>query len=132
MLLEHKVAVITGSAVGIGRGIAVALAGEVANIIALDIDVLENQTTAAEVQAAGQECLPLACDVADKGQVRNAINQGLAAFGRVDRQCQRDGQQSQDQEQRPLPGRRRELPSCSQANRGIHVAPHFLLSVELR
>jgi NAD(P)-dependent dehydrogenase (short-subunit alcohol dehydrogenase family) len=40
MLLEHKVAVITGSAVGIGRGIAVALAGEGANIIALDIDVL--------------------------------------------------------------------------------------------
>ena len=38
MLLENKVAVITGSAVGIGRGIAIALAREGANIIALDIN----------------------------------------------------------------------------------------------
>ena len=84
MLLEHKVAVVTGSAVGIGRGIALALAREGANIIALDINALENHTTAAEVAAAGQECLALACDVADKVQVRHAINEGLAAFGRVD------------------------------------------------
>lgn len=84
MLLKHKVAVITGSAVGIGRGIAVALAREGADIIALDIDVLENHTTAAEVGAVGRECLALACDVSDKIQVRTAINEGLAAFGRVD------------------------------------------------
>ena len=84
MLLKDKVAVITGSAIGIGRGIAIALAREGANIIALDIDVLENHTTAAEVEAAGQECLALACDVSDKIQVRSAINEGLAAFGRID------------------------------------------------
>ena len=82
--LEGKVAVITGSAVGIGRGVAVALAERGANIAALDIDITNNLETAHAVRAAGRDCLAVDCDVGDKVQVRRAINQTLQAFGRID------------------------------------------------
>ena len=42
-LLTGKVAVVTGSAVGIGRGVSVRLAEEGADIVALDVDSLENR-----------------------------------------------------------------------------------------
>lgn len=83
-LLKDKVAVVTGSAVGIGRGIAVALAEQGAGILALDIDAVENKATAQAVREAGTECLAIACDIADKAQVRNAVGAGLQALGRID------------------------------------------------
>jgi len=84
MLLQGKTAVVTGSAVGIGRGISVALAGQGANVACLDIDIVNNRETAELVRAAGVACLAIDCDVADKVQVRNAINQTVQIFGRID------------------------------------------------
>ncbi len=84
MLLEGKVAVITGAAVGIGRGMALALAGRGARVAGLDIDVVNNHETAAQLRSAGGECLAIDCDIADRGQVRSAISQILERFGRID------------------------------------------------
>ena len=83
-LLEGKVAVVSGSAVGIGRGVSVRLAEEGADIVALDVNSVENRATAEAVRATGRQCLPIACDVADRVQVRSAIDAGLQAFGRID------------------------------------------------
>ena len=83
-LLADKVAVVTGSAIGIGRGICVALAEQGADVIALDINVVENRATARAVREAGAQCLAIACDIADKAQVRSAVDAGLQAFERVD------------------------------------------------
>lgn len=83
-MLKGKVAVVTGSAVGIGRGVCVALARQGAEIVALDIDVQNNFDTAVQVRATGRKCLAIDCDVGDKTQVRQAINQALQAFGRID------------------------------------------------
>ena len=83
-LLNGEVAVVTGAAVGIGRGVAVALAEAGAHIVALDLDSLNNQATAKAVAATGQDCLALVCDMADKVQVRNCIDAGLSRFGRID------------------------------------------------
>ena len=83
-LLADKVAVVTGSAIGIGRGISVALAEQGADVIALDINVVENRGTARAVREAGAKCLAIACDIADKVQVRSAVDAGLQAFERID------------------------------------------------
>ncbi len=83
-MLNGKVAVVTGAAVGIGRGVSVALAEAGADIVALDLDSLNNQATAKAVAAAGRNCLALACDMADKMQVRRCIDAGLSRFGRID------------------------------------------------
>lgn len=84
MLLAGKVVVITGSAVGIGRGLAVACAEEGAKVALLDIDALENLETARQVRERGVEALPLDCDIADRAQVRAAFTRVIEQFGGVD------------------------------------------------
>jgi len=83
MLLTGKCAVITGaaSARGIGRATAQAFADQGAKVAILDLDA----TAAAEAAASlGKGHLGLAANVADEAQVRDAIAQVLAQFGRID------------------------------------------------
>jgi NAD(P)-dependent dehydrogenase (short-subunit alcohol dehydrogenase family) len=84
VLLEGKVAVITGSAEGIGRGMAIGMAEEGADTVLLDIDAANNAETARRVTALGRRALSLDCDIADKQQVRRAMHDALLAFGRFD------------------------------------------------
>ena len=83
-MLEGKVAVVTGSAVGIGRGIAVGFAEQGADVACLDIDAVENAETVRQVRAAGRQGLAVDCDVADKAQVRRAMNSVIQRLGRID------------------------------------------------
>lgn len=82
--LEGSNAVVTGGAAGIGRGIAITLAEAGANVASFDIDPLGNQETAELVNAAGTKGLAVDCDVADRVQVRAAMNQVLRHLGDVD------------------------------------------------
>jgi 3-oxoacyl-[acyl-carrier protein] reductase len=84
MRLDGQVAVISGAAVGIGRGIAIMLAENGANVASLDIDSVENAETARLVQEAGATGIAIDCDVSDKAQVRRAMNEVLTRLGRVD------------------------------------------------
>jgi 3-oxoacyl-[acyl-carrier protein] reductase len=83
-MLTGKVAVVTGAAVGIGRGISIALARQGARVAGLDIDFHQNLETAALVRAAGGECLALDCDVGDRIDARRAMNRVMHEFGRID------------------------------------------------
>jgi len=83
---EHfagKTAVITGSAVGIGRGVAVVLARLGMNVAALDIDGANNTETARLVAAAGAQCLAIECDVGDKHAVKTAVDATAEEFGGI-------------------------------------------------
>lgn len=84
MDLSGQVAVVTGSAVGIGRGLCVAFAERGADVVALDVDTVANEETAALVRAFGREPLALTCDVGDAAAVKSAAEQTIARFGRVD------------------------------------------------
>ena len=83
-MLNGKVAVVTGSAIGIGRGLCLAFAQNGAKVAALDIDAGNNEETARLVRDAGGECLPLTCDVGDRHQVRQAMDVVLSSHGRID------------------------------------------------
>ncbi len=83
-MLAGQVAVITGSAIGIGRGIAVGLAAQGVHIAGLDIDVSENKQTAEQVRSLGGQALALTCDVGSREAVRDALDATLRTFGRVD------------------------------------------------
>lgn len=83
-MLQDAVVVITGSAVGIGRGLATGLAAKGAHIVALDIDITGNGETARQVRALGRECLDIHCDVGDAAAVERAIAAADAHFGRID------------------------------------------------
>lgn len=65
MRLEGKVAIITGSASGIGRGMALALAKEGAHIVIVDINEEMGQKTLAEINQHNEGMLLIA-DISKK------------------------------------------------------------------
>jgi 3-oxoacyl-[acyl-carrier protein] reductase len=84
MRLKDRVAVVTGAARGIGRGIALALAREGARVAACDLDLSLLDDLVSQVRAEGGQVLPLAVDVTCKDQIQRAVGQVLGQWGRVD------------------------------------------------
>lgn len=88
----RRAALVTGSATGIGRAEAVALA-------AAGFDVAVNYSrspdaaaeTAAQCERHGARTVVIGCDVADDGQVKAMVSQTEAAFGRLDVLCNNAG-----------------------------------------
>ena len=79
--LTDQVAVVTGAARGIGRGIAAVLAAEGARVVVADIDAEAAERAAAEL---GQGALAVATDVTDRASVDALAAAALASFGRID------------------------------------------------
>lgn len=83
LLLQDKIALVTGaaSARGIGRATAQAFAAQGARVIILDLDSSAARDAAASL---GEGHLGVAANVADEAQVRAAVDQALAHYGRLD------------------------------------------------
>jgi SDR family mycofactocin-dependent oxidoreductase len=94
--LAGKVAFVTGAARGQGRSHAVRLAAEGADIIAVDVcEQLESvaypmssgadlDETVAGVEAQGRKIIARQADVRDLAALQAAVDEGVAAFGRLD------------------------------------------------
>jgi 3-oxoacyl-[acyl-carrier protein] reductase len=84
--LKGKIAVVTGSGsqIGFGKGIALALAKEGCDIVAADIDLEGAKKTAAEVEALGRKALAVKVDISDFDQVDKMAKAALDKFGKVD------------------------------------------------
>ena len=95
--LEGMVAFITGAARGQGRAHAVRMADEGADIIAVDIagklppcvpydsaSPVDLAETVALVEATGRKILASVVDVRDADGLRTAVDEGVAALGRLD------------------------------------------------
>jgi 3-oxoacyl-[acyl-carrier protein] reductase len=82
---QDKVAIVTGSARGIGRVIAETLAQRGANILIADLRAELADTTAKEVAAAtGRKVVSTSVDVANFESAQAMIAKAVAEFGRVD------------------------------------------------
>jgi len=89
--LEGKVAIVTGAASGIGRGIAIRLAEMGATVAVLDIDEENGRETIAAVTAEKGSGIFLKCDVRSGSDCRNAVNHTIASFGKIDILCNNAG-----------------------------------------
>ena len=84
MKVEDKVAIVTGGAQGIGRGISLVLARNGADVVVADINLEGAKSVAEEVVAAGRRSLAAHLDVADETSVDRMVEDVLAHFGRID------------------------------------------------
>ena len=84
MRLKDKVVIITGAGMGMGREASVLFASEGAKVIVFDINEEAGKETVAAVDAAGGEGLLVTGDVSKEADVKRAINEGVAKFGKLD------------------------------------------------
>ena len=84
MRFANRVAVVTGSARGIGKAIATRLSAEGAAVVIADVDRETAEIAAKELEAAGGEAMVLALDVSDPVQVAAAVRSVLQRFARID------------------------------------------------
>ena len=84
MQLKDKVAVITGSASGIGKEIAFEYAKEGARVVIADLALDAAKATADEIIKAGGQAMGVAMDVTSEQQVDQGIADVVAAWGTVD------------------------------------------------
>ncbi len=82
--LQGKVALVTASARGLGRAIALALAEAGADVALGFRDISSDSGVAAEIAARGRRALPLQMDMTDLQQIRDAIDKAVEHFGRLD------------------------------------------------
>jgi citronellol/citronellal dehydrogenase len=90
-IFENRTFFITGASRGIGKAIALKLAGEGANIVIAAKSTEENPklggtifSAAAEVESAGGKALAVQCDIRDEENIREAVAKAAAHFGGID------------------------------------------------
>jgi NAD(P)-dependent dehydrogenase (short-subunit alcohol dehydrogenase family) len=79
--LENKVAIVTGSAGGIGKAIAEKLYSEGCSLVVSDIQINKGEETALLL---GPRSVFIACDISSVHQVNNLIEKTIERFGRLD------------------------------------------------
>jgi NAD(P)-dependent dehydrogenase (short-subunit alcohol dehydrogenase family) len=84
MRLEDKVAIVTGSASGLGRAIAILFAQEGAKVVGADINVDGGRETTALIEAAGGTGLFVETDVTQGAACQRLVEAALEAYGGID------------------------------------------------
>lgn len=84
MLLEGKVALVTGAGRGFGWGIARALGRAGARVCATDINAEELALSAADLAGDGSEALAIELDVSDRAAFAAAVERVVERWGRLD------------------------------------------------
>lgn len=82
--LQDKVAIITGGAGGIGRGMAMALVKEGARVVIVDLDEQTGHTVVKELQKHVPESMFIQQDLTQHDQLPGVVKQVVDKLGRID------------------------------------------------
>ena len=89
--LAGRTAVVTGGASGIGRAIALELAGAGMHVVVADIEPAPARDVAAEIEAVGTRAVAVPTDVSDFDAVQALADAAYAEFGAVHVVCNNAG-----------------------------------------
>jgi NAD(P)-dependent dehydrogenase (short-subunit alcohol dehydrogenase family) len=84
MRLKGKVAVVTGSAVGLGRAVARRYAREGALVVVADTNVVEGTAVAEQIRRDGGRGIFVRADVSEERDVIALLDSAATEFGRID------------------------------------------------
>ncbi len=83
-LIRHKKALVTGAAAGIGRGIALALAREGADLYLLDVDEAGLADVVAEAGQCGVTAIGVRCDLSQPADISRVLGEMLDQWQHID------------------------------------------------
>ena len=81
---KQKTAFVTGASSGIGRATAMAFAARGYATALADMNEAGGRETENRIRTAGGECIFIPCNVVDDASVKSAVEQAVAAYGRLD------------------------------------------------
>ncbi|MGE0769751.1 MAG: SDR family NAD(P)-dependent oxidoreductase [Hyphomicrobiaceae bacterium] len=84
MLLEGKIALVTGAGQGIGEACAVALSEAGATVIVADIDAAKAAQVSSRIEAHQRKAQAIKVDVGDVAGIQKMVDQVVKDFGRID------------------------------------------------
>ena len=84
MLLENKVAIVTGAAGGIGTAIATKFASEGCDVVVADLNLQGANETLDKVKKLGRDGLAIQTDVTKKAQIQAMVEKVIGKYGRID------------------------------------------------
>ncbi|MCC5653720.1 SDR family oxidoreductase [Nostoc sp. XA013] len=84
MILQGKVALVTGGTSGIGQATAIAFGAAGAKVVFSGRHDAERETTSAMIRETGAECLFVRSDVSSEPEVKALIEKTVATYGRLD------------------------------------------------
>jgi len=83
-ILDKRVAIVTGSAQGIGRAIALTLAKAGADLVVSDMNADGIISTAGEIEALGRKAAAIKCNVSDSSEVAELVKKAQEIFPTID------------------------------------------------
>ncbi|PSB49497.1 short chain dehydrogenase [Cyanosarcina cf. burmensis CCALA 770] len=84
MILQNKVALVTGGTSGIGRATAIAYAQQQAKVVVVGRRIDEGEETVRSIKEAGGEAIFVQADVAKEADVEAMVDKAVGVFGRLD------------------------------------------------
>lgn len=85
MRLKNKIAIVTGSRRGIGRGIVEAFAKQGANVVVSDINLKHCEKVCKNIKKKYKvKAIAVKCDVSNSSEVKDMINTTVKKFGKID------------------------------------------------
>lgn len=82
--LNQKVAIVTGSGQGIGKGIALCLAKRGVKIVCIGRRIEPIEQTAQEIQELGGQSFAMSCDTSSRENVKEVVKRTVDTFGSID------------------------------------------------
>lgn len=82
--LDGKVAIVTGSGQGIGKGVALAFASEGADIVVAELDPTTAAAAGGEIRDRGRRALVVPADVRRRSAAEQVVGAAIEEFGHVD------------------------------------------------